>query len=209
MKISKKMTIATTAVTLIPCLIGLALWNRLPGQVPTHWNFKNQIDGYSSKAMLVFGIPAFMAAMQLFLLFMCQNDPKGQNIGRRLFHLIAWILPVISVVLTSISYGIAMGFSINVGKILNIMLGLLFIGVGNYLPKSKQSYTTGLKMPWTLSSEENWNRTHRLAGRLWMLGGALFIVNAFWPSQWLFFLVLILISGIPGAYSYWLYRKGI
>ena len=76
MKISKKMTIATTAVTLIPCLIGLALWNRLPGQVPTHWNFKNQIDGYSSKAMLVFGIPAFMAAMQLFLLLCAKMIPR-------------------------------------------------------------------------------------------------------------------------------------
>lgn len=203
------MTIATTAVALIPCLVGLILWNRLPEQVPTHWNFKNQIDGYSSKAILVFGMPFFMAAMQLFLLFMYQNDPKRQNISKKLFYLIAWILPVMSVVLTSASYSIAMGFAINIGRLVNIMLGLLFIGVGNYLPKSKQSYTTGLKMPWTLSSEENWNRTHRLAGWLWMLGGLLFLINSFRPSQWMFFLVLILISGIPGAYSYWLYRKGI
>ena len=89
MKSSKKLTIATTAVALIPCLVGLILWNRLPEQVPTHWNFKNQIDGYSSKAMLVFGMPFFMAAMQLFLLFMYQNDPKRQNISKKLFYLIA------------------------------------------------------------------------------------------------------------------------
>ena len=96
------------------------------------------------------------------------------------------------------------------GMAVSVFIGLLMIGMGNYLPKSKQSYTMGVKLPWTLNSEENWNRTNRLAGWMWMAGGILLVVNgAFAVSSYMVFAVLIVISGIPAAYSYWLYRKGI
>ena len=91
MKISRKLKIATIAVIWIPCLIGLLLWGRLPEQVPTHWNFYNEIDGWSHKGMLVFGMPAFMTAMQLFILFMYQNDPKKKNISKKLMGLMSLV----------------------------------------------------------------------------------------------------------------------
>ncbi|MCQ2355795.1 MAG: SdpI family protein, partial [Methanocorpusculum sp.] len=84
--------------------------------------------------------------------------------------------------------------------------------IGNYLPKSKQSYTVGIRLPWTLNSEENWNRTHHLAGYLWILGGVLLLLCAFLPAVWslpVLVILLILVVGIPFAYSYSLYRKGV
>lgn len=209
MKISKKTIIASIAVIWLPCLIGLALWYRLPEQVPTHWNMNNEIDGWSRKGILVFGMPAFMTAMQIFLLFMHQNDPKRQNISRKLFGIMVWFLPGMSVVMCLVSYCAALGMPVNTGIAVNLFLGILLIVMGNYLPKSRQSYTMGIKLPWTLSSEENWNRTHRLAGWLWIGGGILFLINSFFLSSWLLWLVLILITGIPGVYSYRLYKKGI
>ncbi len=210
MKISRKLKIATIAVIWIPCLIGLLLWGRLPEQVPTHWNFYNEIDGWSHKGMLVFGMPAFMTAMQLFILFMYQNDPKKKNISKKLMGLMLWFIPAMTGVMVILSYGAALGVRINMGMAVSVFIGLLMIGMGNYLPKSKQSYTMGVKLPWTLNSEENWNRTNRLAGWMWMAGGILLVVNgAFAVSSYMVFAVLIVISGIPAAYSYWLYRKGI
>ena len=95
--------------------------------------------------------------------------------------------------------------------IVPLLVGILFVVIGNYLPKTKQSYTMGIKLPWTLASEENWNRTHRLAGFLWVIGGILLILLTLlrlW-NTWTFLLVIIPMSVVPMIYSYLLYRKGI
>ena len=89
------------------------------------------------------------------------------------------------------------------------MLGLLFLIIGNYLPKARQNYTIGIKIPWTLANEENWNRTHRLAGYLWMICGILMIFNCltrFVPAIWLFGILLIMVL-VPCIYSFWLHAK--
>lgn len=210
MKNSKKRSIATVAVIWLPCLIGILLWGKLPDQIPSHWNFHNEIDGWIQKGMLIFGMPVFMTVMQLFVLFMYQNDPKKKNISKKLMGLMSWFIPAMTLVMMLLSYGAAMGIPIDMGMTVSILIGLLMIGMGNYLPKSKQSYTMGIKLPWTLNSEENWNRTHRLAGWLWVMGGILLMISGFLTaSQYMVFAILLVISGVPAAYSYVLYRKGI
>ena len=81
----------------------------------------------------------------------------------------------------------------------------MFIIIGNYLPKARQNYTIGIKIPWTLANEENWNRTHRLAGYLWMICGILMILislTRFVPAEWLLIMVLV-----PCIYSFWLHAE--
>ena len=85
----------------------------------------------------------------------------------------------------------------------------MFIIIGNYLPKARQNYTIGIKIPWTLANEENWNRTHRLAGYLWMICGILMIIislTRFVPTEWLVGIFLIMVL-IPCIYSYWMHAK--
>ena len=77
------------------------------------------------------------------------------------------------------------------------------------MPKMKQSYTIGIKLPWTLNSEENWYRTHRFAGGAFMLGGAFVIVAGFMEMMWVAFVALLLVAMLPTVYSYLLYKKGI
>ena len=90
-----------------------------------------------------------------------------------------------------------------------LFMGLLFIIVGNYLPKSRQNYTVGIRVPWTLADEENWNRTHRMAGFLWVLCGILLLVCALCRvrNPVLIFGLLFVITIIPIVYSYLLYKK--
>lgn len=209
MKTSKKLIIAAILVTLLPCLIGILLWNRLPAMIPSHFDFHNNVDGWMRKELAVFGLPAFMAALEIYLIFMSNTDPKKQNIGKKLFSLIIWVIPFMSLFMNLACYAIALGINIDMGLTTNLLLGILFIGVGNYMPKSKQSYTMGIKLPWTLSSEENWNRTHRLAGWLWMGSGFLFILNGFFKTSWLLFITLFLMAVVPSVYSYLLYKNGI
>ena len=97
-----------------------------------------------------------------------------------------------------------------VEKIMPILLGLMFIVIGNYLPKCKQSYTMGIKLPWTLNDEENWNRTHRLGGKLWVACGLIFIVSMFLPNKFMVAITLVVITIavlVPTVYSYLLFRE--
>lgn len=198
--------IFTSVLTLLPIIIGMILWDRLPTEIATHFGTNNQPDGYSSKSFAVFGLPLLMLGIHLLCIIVTNADPKKQNISDKAIAVVLWIIPVISLVLMSITYAYALGTKIRIGFIVIMMLGVIFILLGNYMPKTKQNFTFGMKIPWTLNDEENWVKTHRLAGRLMVFGGAIICVTAIFESPWIFFPTVIIMLAAPLAYSYKLYR---
>ena len=204
-----KTLIITSILTLLPILAGLYLWNTLPEQVPSHWDVNGEIDGWSSKPFFVFGLPCIMLAAQWLCVLGTAADPKKANHSDKVLHLVLWIIPVLSIVLSAMTYMITLGHSVRVEVIMPLIIGLVFTIIGNYLPKCKQSYTVGIKIPWTLNSEENWNRTHRFAGRLWLLCGLEIMLTAFIGGFWVFLPIVLVMVLAPCIYSYLLHRKGI
>ncbi len=164
LKANRKTLIITSIVTILPMLIGVICWNRLPDVMATHFGLNNEANGFSSKAIAVFGLPAFLLALLWVGAFVTSRDPKKQNISPKVFSLTLWIVPVLSLFVAAMMYPINLGYKLDVIFFAELLLGLLFIIIGNYLPKARQNYTIGIKIPWTLANEENWNRTHRLAG---------------------------------------------
>lgn len=216
MKEYRKLIIATTLITLLPILLGLILWNRLPDTVAVHWGADGQADGWAGKAYAVFGLPCLLAAIHLFAVLFTLNDPRRKNINKKPLMLVFWLIPVLSLVTNGIVYLTAMGADIDVFVICFVLIGIVFIVFGNYMPKLQQNYTVGIKMPWTLNSTENWNRTHRLGGRLFIVGGILMILGGFSGgvlreegSLILVFGIILLCAVIPCIYSFWLFRRGI
>ena len=207
---NKKTLILTTLVCLIPMLIGVLVYDRLPETMATHWNLQGEPDGFSSRAFAVFGLPAVVAVLNIVVYFGLNADPKRGNMNPTLRAVSQWSCPAISLLAGGLTLAYGLGYGLRIERIMPIFMGLLFIIIGNYLPKTKQSYTLGIRVPWTLNSEENWNRTHRLAGFLWVLGGIAFIVMSFigWSLP-VFFGLLAVMTLIPIVYSYILYRKGI
>ena len=209
-KENKKKLIITSIIILVPIIIGLILWNKLPDKLPTHWNSAGEVNGWSSKSFAVFGLPGFLFAVHWVCLLASSADPKKQNIEGKVLNIVFWICPVISVLGAVLIYGTALGMEFRVEKIIPSLVGVVFIVIGNYLPKCKQSYTMGIKLPWTLNDEENWNRTHRLGGKLWVACGFVFILSMFLPNK---FMVVIFLSVIavavlvPTVYSYLLFRE--
>ena len=175
MKENRMKIIITSLITLAPILLGGLFWDRLPDQIATHFGQGNVPDGWSSKPMTVFGLPLILVALHLFCIFITLNDPKKKNIGRKILPIIFWMIPIISLLVNSATYGIALGLKIDIGLIVSLLLGLLFIIFGNYMSKIRQNYTVGIRLPWTLSSEDNWDKTHRLAGKLWIVGASCII----------------------------------
>lgn len=211
MKVNKKLLVLTTIVCLLPIVAGVILYPQLPDQIATHWGFDNEPNGWSGKAFAVFGLPGLMAALNLILPLALAADPKNQNMSPVLLKICLWTMPVVSVLCSAMTLMYALGYEVNIVQFVPALIGVLFIFIGNYLPKTKQSYTMGIKLPWTLNSEENWNRTHRLGGFLWVLGGVAFIVLSIfrWWNLYVFFAILFVMVIVPSVYSYLLYRKGI
>ena len=204
-----KLLIITSLVILLPILAGIILWNQLPDQIPTHWNASGEIDGWSSKPFTVLGLPLVMLAAQWLCVLGTAADPKRENHPNKILHLVLWIIPVLSVLLHVVTYAVALGKEVRMEVVMPVVVGLILAIVGNYLPKCKQNYTIGIKIPWTLNSEENWNRTHRFAGRLWTVCGLVIMLTGFFGGFWIFFGVVLLMVLAPFIYSYLLHRKGV
>lgn len=88
-----------------------------------------------------------------------------------------------------------------------LFLGLMFLVVGNYLPKCKQTYTVGIRLPWTLADEDNWAYTHRLAGKVWTIGGLVILALTFLRLPALQFVVILVLVLIPTAASFLYARR--
>lgn len=153
-KENKKKLIITSIVILLPMIVGVFLWNVLPDKIPTHWDASGQVDGWSSKAFAVFGLPAVLFVVHWVCVLATSADPKKKNIEGKVFNIVFWICPVISVLVAVLNYGTALGVSFPTDKIMLTLVGVVFIVIGNYLPKCKQSYTVGIKLPWTLHDEK-------------------------------------------------------
>ena len=203
----KRTLILTTLVLLIPVLVGLLLWDQLPDPMPSHWNIDGEVDGWSSKTFTVFGLPALMIALQWVCIFASKADPKHENYNPKMIKLALWICPAIGLLLCGMVYPAALGYSVPIETVMPLFLGMLFIVVGNWLPKCQQTYTMGIKLPWTFASEENWNATHRFGGKVWFFGGLLTMLTAFWGSFWLLMVILAAMVILPTLYSYLYYRK--
>lgn len=204
-----KTLIVTSILIVLPVLVGIVLWDRLPEQIPTHWNASGEIDGWSSKPFAVFGLPLILLAAQWLCMLGTAADPKKENHPTKVLHLVLWIIPVLSVVLNTATIAAAMGKEVRMEVFTPILIGLILAIIGNYMPKCKQNYTIGIKIPWTLHSEENWNRTHRFAGWLWTFSGIALMLTGIFGGFWIFMIVVLLMVFAPILYSYLLHRKGI
>ena len=203
-KINKKLVLFTSILILLPSLVGCVFWNQLPEEIPTHFNLLGQADGYNHKMSAIFGLPTLMLLMHWLLLFVMIKDPKSSNISSKIQLLIYWIIPFVSCLSMISIFGESLGYSMMSGLLAQIFMGVVMIVIGNYLPKTHRNYIIGIRLPWTLENDENWRKTHRLAGKIWVLGGLLLFLNSFVQLYvyWVFFLTLFFVVIIPSVYSY-------
>ena len=208
-KINKKLVLFTSILILLPSLVGCVFWNQLPEEIPTHFNLLGQADGYNHKMSAIFGLPTLMLLMHWLLLFLMIKDPKSSNISSKIQLLIYWIIPFVSCLSMISIFGESLGYSMMSGLLAQIFMGVVMIVIGNYLPKTHRNYIVGIRLPWTLENDENWRKTNRLAGKIWVLGGLLLFLNSFVQLYvyWVFFLTLFFVVIIPSVYSYQLSKS--
>ena len=197
--------IFSSLIVLMPMLAGFILWKELPEQIPTHWNWQGEADAWSSKLFAVIGMPVFLLAMHLFCLWATSKDEKNKTQSKIIFNLTMCIVPAVSIFIGALTYSEVLGGTFKATGILSVFLGILFICIGNYMPKCKPNRTIGIRVKWTLENEENWYATHRFGGRVAMLGGLAVLLTVFLPETVIsiaFIAVLAVIAIIPIVYSY-------
>ena len=164
MKTNKKLLLLTSMVILFPILWGLMIWSQLPNQIPIHFNVAGQANNFQSKPLAVFGLPVFLLLVHLFVIFMIGRDPKNRTMNEKMVKVIYWLIPIVSLSVFYLIYSKALGSTTNPSVFVSALLGLIFVIMGNYMPKLKVNHTVGIRLPWTLQSEDNWHKTHRLQG---------------------------------------------
>lgn len=207
---NKRKLFLSSAVILLPVLFGLIVWNRLPGTLITHWGADGNADRTAAKALAVFGLPLAYLIVHLICLWVTLRDGKQARQSPKALGMIFWILPVCSLLTSGMMYRAALGEALQITAIVPVLLGVLFVWIGNYLPKLRQNSTLGIKVCWTLGNEENWNRTHRFAGKVWVVGGLLLLLGALLPLGamiWVMICVTAALGLAPIAYSYSIYRQ--
>ena len=208
MQKNKKMLIVTSLLNLLPIVVGVILWDRLPMQVPSHWGADGNVDGYMGRGFLVFGMPVVMMAIQWLAILITEKDNKNRNWKAK--RAVLWIIPLITWCTTGMSYSAALGIEPQLTMVLPLIMGILLIVLGNYMPKCAQNRTIGIKIKWTLENEENWNATHRFAGKVWFVGGLVILCGIFLPEEYMHWLVLgifLPVILIPVLYSYCYYLR--
>lgn len=154
--------------------------------------------------------PLFLLAAYWVCVLGTSLDPKQKGQGKKPLRLVLWIVPVLSLVLCAVDYLIWTKQDFPIHTIFLLLFGVMFMAIGNYLPKCRQNYTIGIKVCWAYTSEENWNATHRFGGRVWVIGGLVIALGAFLPQSLsipLMFVSIFVLVLLPMVYSYRYYCR--
>ena len=158
-------------ICLLPLVISFAVYNKLPDQIAIHWDDAGNPDNYAAKWVAAFGMPLLLLAIHLIGMVTILHDPKKSNQSAAMRLLSFWLVPVLSVIVVPVTLFDWHGKGHSDFDGCHHDCRHCVRGHGNYLPKSRQNYTIGIKLPWTLADVDNWNKTHRLAGALWIAAG--------------------------------------
>lgn len=193
-------------------LIATAIVYRyLPDTIAIHWNFKGEVDDYAGK-WFVFITAALPIVLYTMFLVIPKIDPKRDSYEKhgKAYGIIKLITIVVLIIIHWISVFIALGYDLNIGLIVKLAVGILFIVIGNYMGQFRHNYFVGIKTPWTLANERVWKKTHRVGGFGFIVLGLVFIVGIFINSVIYSLitsvLVILLIVGLF-LYSYLIYKK--
>ncbi len=200
------------AIVLIPFVYLAYIWNQLPQKVPVHWNAKGDIDRYGDKAELIL-IPLLLPFLAyIIFLVIPKIDPKKKlnKMGNKLQSLKTLVTTFMSILALFILYS-SKNQSFDNSNYLFILIGILYIILGNYFKIIKPNYFIGIRTPWTLESESVWKQTHKLGGKLWFIGGIIIVLSGFILGNEInvivFLTITTIIAIIPIVHSFLLFRK--
>jgi uncharacterized membrane protein len=211
----RPMILVSLAALALMAIASLYAWTQLPAdaRIPIHWGVDGQPDGYADKVVGLWLLPVVTAAVAVVLALVPRIEPRRSNLERSgKPYAATWIGVVLLLGLVHLlAVAVALGATLDLTRIVLAAAGVLFVVIGNYLPKVRPNFLLGIRTPWTLTSDLAWARTHRLGGRLMLLLGVALAAVAILGID-LALTSSVLIAGIAGlvavlfVYSYLVWR---
>ena len=207
-----KNEIPLIAIVSLPFIYLAYIWNELPEKVPMHWNIKGEIDRFGEKSELLL-IPILLPLLAyIIFLIVPKIDPKNKirKMGNKYQHIKILLTTFMSILALFIIYTAKNQSFANPNYIV-LLIGILYIILGNYFKTIKANYFIGIRTPWTLENETVWKETHKLGGKMWFVAGIIVLISSLILEKQLNFTLFIIITGIitiiPIAYSYFKFKN--
>ena len=193
-------------------IASILVYSQLPGSVPTHWDASGRVNGWSDRAWGAFVIPVILLVMWGLIRFLPRIDPRGENYVKfggafegMFISVMLFLLALHFVVLRA-----ALGYHVDMQRIIPIAMGLMFVAIGFFLPRAHPNWFVGIRTPWTLSSDVVWEKTHRLGGKVFVTAGVLIVLSAFivpHSAHVAMFALIAISAAILLVYSYLEWRR--
>lgn len=211
MNIITKKEIFPIALIILAFLVGGYLYSSLPERIPSHWNAQGEIDSYSSKNFGVIFFPGLTLGIYLLMTFLPLIDPLKKNYSKFAmpYFWFKSLFVFFFILIYFYSLSVAMGFGLNINYFILPTISIMFIIIGILLPRIKKNYFVGIRTPWTIHSEEVWDKTHKFAGKLFVAAGVIALISVFFPQNLLFVVVTAILLAAFGSvvYSYFVFRN--
>ena len=194
---NKLKLLISSIVIILPTLAALILKNYIEPKVMGAWHF-------------TWVLPVILVAINVILHLVTFRENEAVEQNKKIVEISYWIIPALSVYISGVFMLLSLGYDNLIGAIFSVLFGAMFIIIGNYMPKAVRNRYFGVKIKWTLANEENWNATHRITGKVWVITGLVVLLGAFLPDMAAVYLMLIAIIPavfIPVIYSYCFYKK--
>lgn len=182
-------------------------------ELPIHWNSAGEIDKYADANIALLLPPGIMFGLIVLLSALRYLEPRKANLiqSQKAKHAIAFAIILLLAVLEAGYIALIYGLNVQLYLLILFMIGVCFMIIGNYLSKTRSNYFIGIRTPWALQDDQNWRKTHRLSGRLFMISGLIVSIMCWFihPDQLSFLVIALVVSAavIPIFYSWWLWRN--
>lgn len=194
-------------ISLLPIVYGGLLWQYLPQQLPIHFGIDGQADQYAPKLIAVIGLPVLIITVNYVIIRSMKN--KGID-NQKVFTVLIWSLPLLLNVVQIVTFMHALNYHINIGSVILPVIGLLFIVLGNYLPKTTPNYMVGIRLPETLHNSENWQKTNRLGGFTMVFAGFILLITGIIGNMIAvigLIVAMVITILVPAVYASWLAHR--
>ncbi len=172
-------------VLLLPFVLTIYHWADIPDQIAMHWNGAGEVDRWGEKGWEAFLLPVINVGVYLLLIALPYIDPKKKtDNAQKAMRAFRYILPVFFSGFAVLILYKWLGSDFELTSYIYLSMTALFLLMGNYMQTIKPNYFLGIRTPWTLESEENWRKTHRFGGRLWVAGSLVMLILWFFlPTE--------------------------
>jgi len=205
------MKLSNFLLAIITFVVSLIFLPKLPAQIPMHWNVRGEVDNLVAKETGIWFIPAMILAISLLFGFLPMFDPKKDKykLFKKEWDIMQTGIIGFLVYLQFITIYISLNPQTSILPLMFMGLGVLFVLIGNFLSKIRQNYFIGIKTPWALADEDNWNKTHRYGSWCFVIAGILILAEAYfiWYAPIVILGSILLTAFLPFVYSFLLFKK--